>query len=324
MATAPIRHHNAGSRPAGSNLVDPPVPSRRGRRRSTTSMDRRLPLGLVAAVVLAAGLIVPTPVSAQATSADEYRVKSGDSLSVIARNHGVSTGALAAENGISDVHLIRVGQVLQIPGSYHVVASGDTLSQIAVSSGSSAAAIAALNGIADANRIRVGQRLRLPAGASIGARATPRNPAAGFNRLPSRLVANPERLELIPVFEKWADHYDVPADVLMALAYRESGWQASVVSPKGAIGVGQLLPGTADWIAEDLIRLPDLDPYDTNDNIRMSARFLSWLIGYMGSLDAALAGYYQGPGSVAVRGRFDDTNDYIANVNQIRPFFRRG
>ena len=56
----------------------------------------------------------------------------------------------------------------------------------------------------------------------------------------------------------------------------------------------------------------------------MSARFMAWLIGFMGGLDAALAGYYQGPGSVATRGYFDDTAAYISNINQIRALFRKG
>lgn len=276
-------------------------------------------LALLVAVI-ASALIVPTPASAQTRSVDEYRVKPGDSLSVIAQNHGVSTRILAAENGISNLHLIRVGQVLRIPGMYYVVRAGDTLSGIAVSAGTTMSELAATNGIQNLDRIRIGQRLRLPAVSPTRSI----NPAAGYGRLPSRIRAKPSRLNLIPSFEKWAAHYGVPADVLMAVAYRESGWQQAVISPKGAIGVGQLMPRTAEWIAEDLIRLPDLDPYDPDDNIRMSARFLAWLTGYMGSLDAALAGYYQGPGSVAALGYFDDTTDYISNINRIRAMFRRG
>lgn len=275
---------------------------------------------VVLVALVASTVATASPATAQSRTSDEYRVQHGDSLSIIARDHGVSTRDLAAENGISNLHFIRVGQVLRIPGVFYQVRSGDTLSGIAVSAGVKTSELAAINGIENADRIRVGQRLRLPTGSSVGSA----NPAAGYNRLPSRLRANPGRLGLIPSFEKWAAHYGVPADVLMAVAYRESGWQTSVISPKGAIGVGQLMPRTADWIAEDLIRLPGLDPYNPDDNIRMSARFLAWLTGYMGSLDAALAGYYQGPGSVAVKGYFADTTDYIANINQIRVLFRRG
>ena len=110
----------------------------------------------------------------------------------------------------------------------------------------------------------------------------------------------------------------------MAVAYQESGWQTSVVSNKGAIGVGQILPGTATWIANDLIGIPELDPRVADDNIRMSARFLLWLIGHMGDEPSALAGYYQGPTSVKVRGQYEDTKAYVAAVSAGRSRFQRG
>ena len=268
---------------------------------------------------LAVILLTPTLAAAHA----EYVVQPGDSLSVIAQRYGVSVSALAADNGISNRHLIRVGQVLRIPHggtTTYEVKAGDTLSEIAAAAGVSTRVLIDANGIADAHLVRVGQKLTIPAGGS----AVAANPAAGYNRLPSRLRANPGRLTLIPSFERWSNHYGVPTDLLMAVAYRESGWQTDVVSPKGAIGVGQILPRTADWIAGDLIQIPDLDPYNPDDNIRMSARFLAWLIGYMGSTDGALAGYYQGPGSVASRGYFDDTQAYIDNIAQIRRLFAKG
>lgn len=243
-------------------------------------------------------------------------MRSGESLSVIARDYGVTTRELASANGISNSHLIRVGQVLSIPGLTYEVRPGDSLSVIVARTGVSTSAIVAANGIADPNLIRVGRTLRLPSGASAGTS----DPAAGFNSLPSRLRANPDRLQLIPSFERWSAHYGVPPDLLMAMAYRESGWQNSVVSPKGAVGVGQLMPATSAWVSDHLIGV-DLDPAVADDNIRMSARFLDWLIGYMGSEEAAIAGYYQGPNSVRAIGYYDDTTAYVTNIAQIRRLF---
>jgi soluble lytic murein transglycosylase-like protein len=253
-----------------------------------------------------------------AAQAGEYEVQPGDSLSVIARAHGVSTAELAAANAISDLHLIRVGQVLTIPGQVHVVSAGESLSVIARTYGVSTADLAAANDIGDANVIRVGQELRIP-----GAAAAPANPAAGYANLPSKLWDDPERLELIPSFERWAAHYDIDPALLMAISYRESGWQTDVISSKGAVGVGQLMPRTSEWVADALIGT-DLDPYNPDDNIRMSARFLAWLIGYMGSEEMAAAAYYQGPGSVRAIGYYDDTTAYVTNVFQIRSMFVKG
>lgn len=274
---------------------------------------------VVGSAVAVVGLLVA---GATPTAAEEYVVRPGDSLSVIARDKGVTTAELAAENGISNLHLIRVGQVLRIPRPepvIHVVGPGETLGGIAKGAGVRAADLVALNGIANPDLIRVGQKLQIPAGGLV---PTPANQAAGYDRLPGRLRANPERLQLIPSFEKWASHYGVPTDLLMAMAYRESGWQASVVSPRGAVGVGQLMPNTSAWVARDLIKIPDLDPMDPDDNIRMSARLLHWLTGHMGGERQAIAAYYQGPGSIRARGLYDDTKDYLTNIAEIRPLFR--
>ncbi len=295
--------------------VSTPIVSAGSGQGRPSASPRRVAVATICVLVTLFGLVAPA-------AAEDYVVQPGDSLSVIARDHGVSTSELADANGISDRHLIRVGQVLSIPGQepvYYVVESGDSLSVIARDHGVGTDDLARLNGISDLHLIRVGQKLQIPSGATIA----PVDPAAGYNSLPGRLRANPERLKLIPVFEQWAAHYGVAPDLLMAVAYRESGWQTDVVSNKGAVGVGQLMPATSAWVANDLIKV-DLDPTVAADNIRMSARLMQWLIGFMGSESGALAAYYQGQGSVAARGLFDDTQAYIDNVAQIRSLFVKG
>ena len=310
----------------------------------------RATVALFTSVALAVVVLAGT---ASPVAAEEYVVMSGDSLSTIARDHGVAADELASANGLSDLHLIRVGQSLTIPRPEpvtYVVASGDSLSIIARDHGVAADELASANGLSDLQLIRVGQELTIPSGGTVSAGGTvpaggtvsaggtvptggtvataavaaaPVDPAAGYNSLPGRLRDHPERLKLIPVFEQWADHYGVPRDLLMAMAYRESGWQEHVVSNKGAVGIGQLMPATSEWVANDLIKA-DLDPRDPEDNIRMSARLMQWLIGFMGSEEGAMAAYYQGQGSVAARGLFTDTQEYIDNIGQIRRLFVKG
>lgn len=282
----------------------------------------RAPLGAVVVAMLATlvTLVPAAPAGAEVT----YVVEPGDSLSVIAQRHGVSTADLAAANGITNHHYIRVGQRLTVPVPepvIYTVKAGDTVSGIARHFGVSARDIVAVNALADPNRIRIGQKLQLPAGADEA--STLALLAARYPSLPHSITANPERLRLVPSFERWAAHYGVPADLLMALAYQESGWQAQVVSSKGAIGIGQLMPATATWVATDLIGKPELDPTDPDDNIRMSARFLLWLISYHGSEGVALAGYYQGPTSVVTFGPFPQTELYVASVTAARTRFQR-
>ena len=90
----------------------------------------------------------------------------------------------------------------------------------------------------------------------------------------------------------------------------------------GAVGVGQLMPVTADWVAASLIGEPELDRYVVEDNIRMSARYLDWLLDRNdGDVRLALGGYFQGPTSVARGEWLDATETYVANVEAQRSLF---
>jgi soluble lytic murein transglycosylase-like protein len=122
----------------------------------------------------------------------------------------------------------------------------------------------------------------------------------------------------IPIFQRWSAHYGVPADLLMAMTWLESGWQRSAVSSTGAVGVGQIMPDTTAWMRDVIIREP-LDPYDPEDSIRMSARYLQWLLGRTGGdVRQALGGYYQGLASVRERGLLQETEGYVTNVLAFR------
>ncbi|WP_026824607.1 LysM peptidoglycan-binding domain-containing protein [Exiguobacterium marinum] len=101
-----------------------------------------------------------------------YTVKSGDTLYSIARTYGVTVSDLAAANNITNVNLISVGQVLNIPGTTftpppsttvkYTVKSGDTLYKIATMYNTTVAKIAAANNITNINLISVGQMLIIP------------------------------------------------------------------------------------------------------------------------------------------------------------------
>ena len=195
-------------------------------------------------------------------------------------------------------------------GQTYVVRRGDTLSSIAARYGTTTGAIARANGISNPNLVVIGKRLTVPAGTS-GA------PSAG---LPAKLLAHPDRVALRPNFEHWAAHYSVPPDLLEALAWVESGWQRTVVSRTGAIGIGQLQPATVDHVR--LLIGINLDPNNADDNIRMSARFLRFLLdGTGGDVSTTLAAYYQGLRSVRTGPIFGETKQYVATVLAFLPFF---
>jgi len=107
--------------------------------------------------------------SVSTTSSKTYTVKSGDTLSEIAQNHGTTVKQLQNANDIKNANLIRVGQKLTIPSGtspkpskeYHTVKSGDTVSELAQKYGSTTSQIKSWNNLKNANLIQVGQKLRV-------------------------------------------------------------------------------------------------------------------------------------------------------------------
>lgn len=255
-----------------------------------------------------------------------YTVRPGDTLSGIASRLGVKVADLARANAIGDPDHVEAGRALDVPGSSiaaagavtapaaaHLVVRGDNLTTIARRYGVSVDALATANKMSSSGILRSGVRLSIPS-ASVG---------AGTSSYPSRLRRSPERLALVPSFQKWAAANGIPGDLLMATTYLESGWQNSVVSSVGAIGIGQLMPSTVRYIRGDLIGVPNLDPRIPDHNIRMSARYLRFLLGHTdGDVRMALASYYQGPGSVRSIGLYDDTVQYVESVLSLRASFR--
>lgn len=128
--------------------------------------------------------LAPQPKRAAAGAAPKTKlhvVRSGETLSEIAEDYGISLAKLRAANGLRG-NAIRAGQRLVIPataeklaaaskgaesadpssgGGTYVVASGDTLSSIAKKFGTSIAKLKSENGLKN-NLLRVGQKLRLP------------------------------------------------------------------------------------------------------------------------------------------------------------------
>ena len=288
---------------------------------------RRLAVATVAAVATV-GMVSAALAQPVLAAEDRYRVRRGDTLSDIGQEIGVSARALARANGVSDLDLVYSGTWLRIPGptsgrstpattqGRHRVRSGEVLGEIAARFGLTATALAAANGLRNVNHVVIGTVLTIPAAAS-SSRGTAGAPDAG---LPSRLRASPSRLALLPLFDRWAARYGVPADLLKAMTWLESGWQQGVVSSTGAVGIGQLMPDTVTTMS-DLLGVR-LDPGVPEQNIRMSARYLRLLLDVTGgSVSRSLAGYYQGLASIQRRGVYPSTLAYVELVVALRSRF---
>ena len=263
-------------------------------------------------------------------------VSRGSTVSQIARYYGVTVAAIVEANGLSNASRIFAGQRLVIPGgsarrarteaaapkrqaqaasTVHVVARGQHLTGIARRYGVTVAAIVATNGIADPSRIFAGQRLAIPratvdATRNAGSAARPSMPASM-----SRLMARRDGVRRIIVDA--ADTYGVPRAFALAVAWQESGWQQNVVSSAGAVGVMQLMPATATWVGESMLRRP-VRINDVRSNIHAGVRLLRhYLDRYDGNRDLVLAAYYQGQRAVDRHGIFRVSRPYIASIRYL-------
>ena len=121
---------------------------------------------LATSLVLAlAGLLL---IPRQASAEQKHVVRLGQSLSVIAREYGISVSALATANGLNPDGILREGRVLRIPGRHAIqVVAGQSLTRIAREYHVTVADLAAENHLDREATLQIGQRLLLPAGAVI-------------------------------------------------------------------------------------------------------------------------------------------------------------
>lgn len=101
----------------------------------------------------------------------------------------------------------------------------------------------------------------------------------------------------------------IPPEIFLKMIGQESGFDQSAVSPKGASGIGQLMPGTAKELG--------VDPSDPYQNIEGSARYLAQQYAKFGTWPMALAAYNAGPGAVSKYGTippYAETQNYVAKI----------
>ena len=110
--------------------------------------------------------------------------------------------------------------------------------------------------------------------------------------------------------QQLAARYDLSPALIEAVVWQESRWRENAVSPAGARGLAQLMPGTA----RDL----GVNPDDPAANLEGGARYLrQQLDRFDGDLERALAAYNAGPGRVISAGgipRIRETQTYVAAI----------
>ncbi|MGC1271248.1 MAG: lytic transglycosylase domain-containing protein [Croceibacterium sp.] len=144
-----------------------------------------------------------------------------------------------------------------------------------------------------------------PLSLSVEALSTPTEEAALMGEVPAELAAIPDSVianlaaqaGLVPQayvakVHELAARFDLSPTLIEALVWQESRWRANAVSPVGAQGLAQLMPGTARELG--------VDPADPFANLEGGARYLrAQMDRFDGDLEKALAAYNAGPGRVA-------------------------
>jgi soluble lytic murein transglycosylase-like protein len=127
-----------------------------------------------------------------------------------------------------------------------------------------------------------------------------------------------------PVLKEAALAHRIDYELLQALIATESAFNASAVSPKGAIGLMQVMPDTARRFGVDSDRWASVETKltDPKINVKTGTRYLRFLLDmFPGKLDLALASYNAGEGAVLKAGNkipnFKETQAYVSMVTQI-------
>lgn len=129
---------------------------------------------------------------------------------------------------------------------------------------------------------------------------------------PVRPIAAPPE-EVVRLIQESSARHAVPTAVVEAVAWQESRFNHAAVSPKGAVGVMQLLPRTASDLG--------VDPSDLKGNIDGGAAYLAQqLRRYGGDLRLALAAYNAGPGAVD---RYRGVPPYAETQSYVRAIMAR-
>lgn len=292
----------------------------------------------------ALGVLVALVAVVTAGAPNVLRIHRGDTLSQIALDHHTTVARLIALNHLPGNGLIIAGRTLLLPGTtstptattttrrttthVYVVRTGDNLTHLARQFGTTPRALEVLNHL-PSDRILIGQQLTyrttalvrntvvrrvapVPQQSSVATSAAGHRAELAVRSLPSQAAVQ-------DLILRAARRNHVDPSFALAVAYQESGFQQRVVSPVDAIGVMQVLPSTGRALSQAYGRSFDL--LQASDNIDAGVLLLRELLAMTGSPSGALAGYYQGLGSIKAQGLLPQTHDYIRNITLLQRRF---
>lgn len=129
--------------------------------------------------------------------------------------------------------------------------------------------------------------------------------------LDSQKTTSPSKSPHWNIASQKAKQYGLPESLLRAVIDQESGWKKDAISSKGAMGLMQLMPETANSLGVK-------DPYSPEQNIDGGVRYLKDLLNqFSGDIVKALAAYNAGVQAVHTRQgvpKYEETQDYVRKI----------
>jgi len=142
-------------------------------------------------------------------------------------------------------------------------------------------------------------------------------PADDFQKILDKSISNTKnpdkvsRTEINELIDKYADKNGLDADFVKAVINQESGFNPNATSKCGAMGLMQLMPGTAQGLGVT-------NAYDPEQNIEGGTKYLKGLMDrFDNNKSLALAAYNAGPNAVKKYGGippYQETQNYVKNV----------
>ena len=126
--------------------------------------------------------------------------------------------------------------------------------------------------------------------------------------LKSKIDLKAQKTDIDELIATFSEKYDIDSDFIKAIIKQESGFNTKATSKKGAMGLMQLMPKTAESLGV-------IDAYNPSENIEGGVKYLKGLLDkYDNNKELALAAYNAGPGAVKKYGGippYKETQNYI-------------
>ena len=145
------------------------------------------------------------------------------------------------------------------------------------------------------------------------------NYASPVNKLPEIVTLQEEGLVLDPyaeLLDRYSVYYGLDPNLVRAVIQAESGGNPRALSPKGAAGLMQLMPDTANQMGAK-------DRFDPEQNIASGTRYLRTLLDRFHSVELALWAYNAGPGAVRKGVLPLETREYVPQVLRLKRHFAK-